>query len=273
MGKDPFISIVMPAYNTGAYIAEAIRSVVDQSHQNWELIIVNDGSTDDTAGIVKSFTDERIRYFEQPNAGVAAARNLGLSKMQGNYFCFLDSDDTFPQKSLTARLSVFQNNPDVTFVDGCVNYVDSATQEIVKTFCPNFRGAPYPELIKLNKDCFFGSTWMVKRDRAKTYQFNETMSHCEDLMFCIDIAPGGQYDYTAETILNYRVAHGSAMQNLKGLENGYFALIKNVVGKKDLSASDKLGFRLGCARFMVFSYWKRGQIGSGIRVAFKYLLR
>ena len=76
----------MPAYNEGEYIGEAIQSLIDQSYNKWELIIVDDGSNDNTENIVNSFNDKRIKYFKQDNEGASSAKNLGLSKNQGDYF-------------------------------------------------------------------------------------------------------------------------------------------------------------------------------------------
>ncbi|MBK8309957.1 MAG: glycosyltransferase family 2 protein [Chitinophagaceae bacterium] len=84
----PLISVIMPAYNVSFYIADSIQSVVDQTYSNWELLIINDGSTDNTAEVVQKFTDPRIRYFEKENGGVSSARNVGLDEMKGDFFAF-----------------------------------------------------------------------------------------------------------------------------------------------------------------------------------------
>src|SRR3954465_7326609 len=98
--NQPLITVIMPAYNAESYISDAIRSVMSQSYENWELLVVDDGSDDKTAEIITSFTDHRIRYFRQVNKGVSAARNLALTQLRGDYFCFFDSDDILPRKSL-----------------------------------------------------------------------------------------------------------------------------------------------------------------------------
>ena len=113
----PLISIIMPAYNAEKFISAAISSVLDQTYSNWELLIVNDGSTDSTLEIIGSFRDDRIHTFNQENYGVSASRNIALKYMKGSYFCFLDADDMFPSISLESRLFMFQSNPELTFVD------------------------------------------------------------------------------------------------------------------------------------------------------------
>ena len=94
------VSIIMPAYNVEKHIASSISSVLNQSYNNWELIIINDGSTDETEQTIKLFKDKRIKYFKKQNGGVSSARNLALIKMQGDYFCFLDADDRLTKNSL-----------------------------------------------------------------------------------------------------------------------------------------------------------------------------
>jgi glycosyltransferase involved in cell wall biosynthesis len=89
----PFISVVMTTYNHEKYIAEAIQSVLSQTYPDFELIIVNDGSTDGTEQIIESFTDERLIYFSQPNAGPSAAANRGVRAAQGEYIAFMSGDD------------------------------------------------------------------------------------------------------------------------------------------------------------------------------------
>ena len=108
------VSIIMPAYNAASYIEEAIVSVLNQEHQNWELLIINDGSTDDTEDKVFNFSDTRIHYFKKKNGGVSSARNFGLKQMKGEYFCFLDADATYNPKRISSRLKGFQKEKNVS---------------------------------------------------------------------------------------------------------------------------------------------------------------
>ena len=92
--SDSLISIIIPVYNRAHCIGNAIESVIDQSHPKWELIIIDDGSTDSIAELLKNYKDPRIKYFFQENAGVSKARNFGASLAIGIYLLFLDSDDS-----------------------------------------------------------------------------------------------------------------------------------------------------------------------------------
>lgn len=96
------ISIIIPCYNQGRFLNETILSVYNQTYSNWECIIINDGSTDDSEEIVNRWAvkDNRFKYFYKENAGVSSARNLGLEKVNGNYIQFLDSDDLLESRKL-----------------------------------------------------------------------------------------------------------------------------------------------------------------------------
>lgn len=93
--EQPFFSIIIPSYNRAASISKAVNSVLAQTFTNWELLVVDDGSTDTTADVIKGFADSRIRYIYQQNAERSAARNNGIKQANGRYICFLDSDDYY----------------------------------------------------------------------------------------------------------------------------------------------------------------------------------
>ena len=224
------VSIIMPAYNSEEYIHTAISSVISQTYENWELIIINDGSTDNTQKRIDHFEDKRIKSVSQPNNGVSAARNTGLSLMKGKYFCLLDSDDRMPPNSLESRVKIFSDNPSVEFVDGSVEFFDKEFRNRLKKWMPVYRGNPLGELLLLSGKVFFGSTWMIKRIKNKKYSFNQNLRHSEDLLFYINlVSEDSIYDYTEDVILHYRTGHMSAMKSIQGLESGYYRVYKELL--------------------------------------------
>jgi glycosyltransferase involved in cell wall biosynthesis len=104
------VSIIMPAYNAEKTIKESIQSVLDQTYKEWELLIVNDGSTDRTEPVVESYKDERIKLISQKNGGVSNARNNALRQAQGEYISFLDSDDLWIKTKLELQLEYLEKN-------------------------------------------------------------------------------------------------------------------------------------------------------------------
>jgi teichuronic acid biosynthesis glycosyltransferase TuaG len=115
--NDSLISIIMPVYNGERYVSEAIESVLSQTYQNFELIIVNDGSTDNSKTAIDPYLkDPRIRYFEQNNAGVAAARNTAIKESQGEFIGFLDQDDIWHPTKLEIQINFLENHQDISLV-------------------------------------------------------------------------------------------------------------------------------------------------------------
>lgn len=114
------ISIIMPAYNSEKFISEAIESVCNQNYQNWELLIVNDGSTDHTSEIIDDYAkkDSRIRAFHRKNEGVSMARNFALNHICGEYVTFIDSDDVYHVNRLEKMLQVFEQHQNCDIVSG-----------------------------------------------------------------------------------------------------------------------------------------------------------
>lgn len=110
------ISVIIPAYNGDRFLAEAIESVLQQTEPDWEIIIVDDGSTDQTASVAQQY-GKTVRYFSQTNLGVAASRNLGLAAALGDYIAFLDQDDLFLPHKLAAQGELLDRNPDLGIVN------------------------------------------------------------------------------------------------------------------------------------------------------------
>lgn len=260
----------MPVYNAEKYLAEAIRSVIQQTYEKWELLIINDGSTDNSKNVIFSFNDSRLKYFEQINLGVGAARNVGLRNMSGDYFCFLDADDQLTIKSLESRLLVFERSNEIAFVDGAVEICDETLSQRIRLRQAKYFGYPFRELVKVNPQVFFGPSWLVKRRKGYHYFFSEDMTHLEDLWFCFVISSHGFLAYTDEIILKYRSVRGSAMSNLIGIANGYTTLTSNVIGnfKHNLSALDRIVWRIRIRKIMSLSYFAHGYYFRGV----KYLL-
>ena len=108
--KTPLVSVIIPTYNRANLLKRAIKSVLDQTYKNLEIIIVDDGSTDNTKDIVKTFSDPRIQYIRLPeNRGVSSARNMGIKKSRGDFIAFLDSDDEFLPEKLEKQSEIFRS--------------------------------------------------------------------------------------------------------------------------------------------------------------------
>ena len=111
----PLVSVIVPTYNYGRYIAEALESILAQTVSDLEVIVVDDGSTDDTQAVLGRFTDPRVRTVLQPNAGASAARNRGRKESRAPYIAWLDADDLWRRTFLERHLAVLESEPDLGF--------------------------------------------------------------------------------------------------------------------------------------------------------------
>jgi glycosyltransferase involved in cell wall biosynthesis len=263
----PLVSVIMPVYNGAAFIQSAVESVLSQSHSNIELLIVNDGSIDATEEVVNRLMalDGRIRYSKRARSGVAAARNAALRQMRGDYFCFLDADDCFTKNSVKCRLEKFAADPELSFCDGQVLVCDEKLLPRSK-WRPVARGLVFRKLLRLSSECFFGPTWLIKRDANFQYIFREGMSHAEDLFFFMEICGSGYYDFVGEDILMYRRWKGSAMKDLKGLASGYTHLYSKAVSifRDKITLSEKIYLWFKIRKIMVLSFLAQRNVGHAL---------
>lgn len=200
-------SVIIPLYNKAPYVRKAVESVIKQTFGNWELIVVDDGSTDGGGDVVRSFSDNRIRFVKQDNAGVSVARNRGVAKSTAPYICFLDADDWWEPTFLEEMAKLIAEYPDAGiygtnyyivkngkrrlapigveegFVEGEVNYC----QVYAKTLCmPLWTGAVcmpravfniaggFPAGIKLGEDFLL---WIQVALKHKVVLLNKPLSN------------------------------------------------------------------------------------------------
>jgi glycosyltransferase involved in cell wall biosynthesis len=109
--SNPLVSVIIPAYNAEKYISETIQSVLNQEHTAFELIIVNDGSTDGTEKVIRTFSDDRIKYIQQANKGCSGAKNTGLHEASGDFIQYLDADDLLSADKISEQVKILLNDP------------------------------------------------------------------------------------------------------------------------------------------------------------------
>jgi len=266
---DVVVSIIMAVFNGEKYIGSAIESVVSQTFKNWELLVIDDGSTDSTCEVVQGFKDPRVRYFELDHQGVGCARNIGLEKMEGCFFCFLDADDVFPRDSILSRLKKFDKDDSLDFVDGSVVFF-AENYKLIRRHTPCFSGNPLTQLFLLNDKCFAGLTWMVKRKKNFKYSMNEKITHGEDLLFYMELARnGGNYDYIDDDVYLYRQHSNSSMRNTVALEKGYCDIFQYISNWGQFKLPYRFLFRYRSKKFMVLEYLKQKQLKAALLVLWR----
>ena len=185
------ISIIMPVYNSEKYVSEAIESVRNQSYKKWELVIVNDGSTDGSSEIIDAYAkqDSRIRVFHKENEGVSMARNFALEQVSGKYITFIDSDDVYHVDRLKRMLQVFEQytNCDIVFsrhkeFKGSLNLNEIITSETIEISDDNI----LKKVISDSNNHFVWNT-MLKSEIAKKEKFAQ-LRFAEDFCYIRDCA-------------------------------------------------------------------------------------
>ena len=127
MASEPLVSVIIPCYNHASYLNQAIQSVIGQSYSHLEIIVVDDGSTED----IKLITDQysQVIYIRQNNQGLCSARNTGIHKSSGEYLVFLDADDWLCPEAIEINLNYLKNKPNLAFVSGSLDYYDEKTNQ------------------------------------------------------------------------------------------------------------------------------------------------
>ena len=204
------VSVVVPCYNSGRHIAQTLDSILSQTHEDIEVIVVDDGSTDATPAIVQGLPDERIHYVRKENSGVSEARNLGLSKAGGSFVAFVDSDDLLTSDFLELRVRFLDSHTDFQGCCGAVSLIDEDGQSLPG----EFQGAQDVEDVLLFRPFTITcpSNYLFRRNLLRQWgaRFNSRLSSTADRYFLLDVLKRGRIGYVDRGgALIYRYCSGS----------------------------------------------------------------
>lgn len=178
----PIVSIVIPCFNSEKYLAQTLESVKRQSFQNWECLVIDDGSRDQTAEIAQRYVDfdPRFKFFSQKNSGVSAAYNQGIIKSQKKYIAFIDSDDIWLSKMLETSIDFLKRNSKIDIVSCGWQNIDKNDRIESKIYTP-WHTFPFKEEMMLRGALFMSSTTVIKREVFnKAGLFDENLRSAED---------------------------------------------------------------------------------------------
>ncbi len=191
------VSIIMPAYNAERFIAESIESVLAQTYPHWELIIIDDASSDNTPGMIQQYPDSRIQYIRVSRIGSpAGVRNHGLRLAKGQFIAFLDADDCYYPETLEKMLLALQDNPEKTAVYGFANNMDEqghplphmdllVTLESGKKRLPSTYQHTWEKIVTGNISCLLSSLMLHRATFERVGYFNEALAGAEDYEFYV----------------------------------------------------------------------------------------
>lgn len=219
----PKISIIIPTYNGSKYISSSINSVLNQTYKDWELIIIDDGSTDNTESVVKEIiglSPLSIRYIKQENRGPNAARNVGLTLSAADFVAFLDSDDVWLPEKLEKQISLFNTyKNDLLGVVYCeaqvINDKSVVTNEYLEPLDRSIHGNIYQKLFYKNYIMGSASGVLVKRSCFDAVgKFDEKLRGFEDWDMWLRIAEKYEYDFVPEILVKLRHHYSNNHYNL-----------------------------------------------------------
>ncbi len=236
MSEQPLVSVIIPAYNAEAFIQETLRSVLAQTYTNLEVLVVDDGSHDRTAEMVKGFVkqDARVTLLQQPNAGVAAARNLAIQQAKGEFIAPIDADDIwFPQNIAKQVQRFVESSADVGLVYSWSLDIDEHDLPIGEIHAARVEGDVYLTLL-----CHYflanASASLIRRsclEKVGTYNCKFRKNHaqgCEDWDLYLRLAEEFEFRFVPEFLVSYRKIQHSMSCNYSSMAKSHTLMLQSV---------------------------------------------
>ena len=235
------VTVLMPAYNAEKYIAEAIQSVLQQSFADFKLLIVNDGSTDNTEQIIRSFTDARIHLLNQPHRGIAAALNKGLSKTDSIYIARFDADDIcFPER-LQQQVSFLDTHLDYVMVGCDAEYVSESGEHLFHFKCI---GHTHEEILqKIYSYCpFIHSSVMYRKEAViKSGGYSLHAHNFEDYFLWIHLKNYGKFYNLPEQLIKVRFNPASVTIDERWRGRFFRKMKRDIISRGSITEEDGAG--------------------------------
>ncbi|MCL4553149.1 MAG: glycosyltransferase [Candidatus Marsarchaeota archaeon] len=258
----PRVSVIVPAYNCQGFIAETVESIFGQTYSDYEIIVVNDGSSDRTEDILKGYGD-RIRYVYQDNGGVSAARNRGLAMAKGELIAFLDHDDLWLPEKLERQVHALESRPEVSLVYSDCYIVDeggSITGKYSDHVKP-FRGTVFRELFICN---FIPFLTVLARKTAldSVGDFKVGWGIAEDYDILLRMARAYPVEYLSLSLAKYRKHSGNFSRNVDRFLEENLMLVENFLRDCPELRSTR-GRKLGALRYdAAYQYLALGELSK-----------
>jgi glycosyltransferase involved in cell wall biosynthesis len=266
MNKTPLVSIIIPTYNSEIYISEAIESSINQTYDNIEIIVVDDGSTDESYKILEKYIQnhENFKLYSQKNKGACAARNLGIIKSNGEYIQFLDSDDILKLDKIEKQMSYVSDLKTILFCNTINFYGNDITNIISKTIKPNRLNIF--DLIR-NHYVFTPTVLIPRAVFSQFGMFNEKLKRAQEHEFNLRLAANG-YEYINLKFEGVYVRHHNSEtrisnQNIMGSEDNdllMLNLVKNHIVSFCINIKDEKDRLL--SELIYLSIYKAQQHGN-----------
>jgi glycosyltransferase involved in cell wall biosynthesis len=257
---EPKVTVVIPAYNASRYITACVSSVIEQTFTDWEAIVINDGSKDNTAEIVTGMlSDKRIKLINQKNSGVSAARNAGIKAATGKFIAFLDADDCFIENNLQSKYDVLNNNDTFDFAYSDIWKCDDNLNNLYVE-----KGVPvenlFLEVMQWNNETMpgFSSNVMVRASSIRDkFLFDINLSNCADRYMKILLSKNLKGAYIPEPLSKYRDTPGAMSKNVGLLQHDEEYIISKIKQDNILPAGTFRRKVIANIYFMLSGSWHK----------------
>jgi len=235
---ESLVSVVIPTYNRCDYLQQAVTSVLAQSYSNFEVIVVDDGSTDGTATVVADIGDTRVCYLYQANAGRSAARNRGVEAARGIYLAFLDDDDLYLPDKLVHQVAFLETNPDVDLVSAGVQFIDE--HGALQGAWHPWEHQPKLTLLNCLYDCPLPTCAVLFRRRMLDHLdqwFDPKLEPAEDMDFFLRLLYAGcRMDWLPEIVSVYRIHSTNSQSDGARYSRVYQRMLDKLFARPDVPA-------------------------------------
>ncbi|MGA1410273.1 MAG: glycosyltransferase family 2 protein [Prochlorotrichaceae cyanobacterium] len=242
----PLISIIVPTYNSERFIVQTINSALGQTFTDFELIVVDDCSHDNTVSMVQHIEDSRIRYFSHDvNVGIAANRNRGLAKMTGQYVAFLDHDDLWLPDKLMMQLEALEQHPQASVAYSWVHRIDEEGHLIRQHAHPHYTGNIYKKLL-INNFLVTASNPLIRISCLENIGgFDNSIYGADDWDLFLRLAEKYEFILLKNCHIQYRIVAGSGISNYRKLEQGTLKVLDKAFSHADQSLKPLKNHALG----------------------------
>lgn len=222
----PKVSVIIPAYNAMTYLPATLENVLGQTFTDFEVLVIDDGSSDCTAAWVGQIQDRRVRLISQANQGMCAARNQGIALAQGEYIAFLDADDLWHPTKLAKQVRCLDECPDVGLVYTWTALIDREGRPTGRLFASHAEGDVWQQLVQHNIT-ESGSSPMVRRSCFETVGvFDPDLPHAGDWDMCLRIAACYPFQVIKEPLVYYRQYSNSMSKNWQRVEKCFYTVLE-----------------------------------------------
>jgi len=231
----PEVSVIIPTYNSARYVAEAVDSVLRQSFDDFEVIVIDDGSTDDTQSVMSRYGSP-VRYIRQKNGGVSRARNRGIEESRSRYVAFLDADDTWFPNKLEKQMAAIRNQPSHRACYSAFLVVDSCLTPIEVNRSKRHLTA-LEDLLLYGNVVGTPGTVLCERGLFDRGGFDPELSQCADWDMWVRLAVETDFLYLNEPLICYRQHDANMSRNAPLLERDSLIVLEKGFGMTDLPQS------------------------------------